>query len=60
MRASRSLRNTSGHRYDTSLLDFVPFTPTEEAWDAGDRVVQCALVDPNETELTEPLRSVAR
>jgi hypothetical protein len=49
-----------GHRFDTSVLDFVPFTPTEEGWDAGDRVVQCALVDPNETELTESLRSVAR
>ena len=49
-----------GHTYETSQLDFVPFTPTEEGWDEGDRVVQCALVDPNETELTASLRGAER
>ena len=49
-----------GRSYESSALDFVPFTPTEEGWDAGDRVVQCALVDPNAAELTESLRGADR
>ena len=49
-----------GHDYETSMLDFVPFTPTEAGWDAGDRVVQCALVDPFDTALTESLRGADR
>jgi hypothetical protein len=49
-----------GHDYQASQLDFVPFTPTEQGWDAGDRVVQCALVDPSEAELTESLRNANR
>lgn len=49
-----------GRSYETSVLDFAPFRPTEEGWDDGDRVVQCALVDPSNTELTETLRDAAR
>ena len=49
-----------GRDYQTSELDFVPFTPTEEGWGDGDRVVQCAVVDPLDTELTESLRNAER
>ena len=49
-----------GHDYRTSELDFVPFTPTTEGWDDGARVVQCAVVDPSDTELTESLQDAAR
>ena len=49
-----------GRDYQASELDFVPFTPTEEGWDAGDRVVQCAVVDPSDAELTDSLRDASR
>ncbi len=49
-----------GRTYESSALDFVPFTPTEEGWDDGDRVVQCALVDPADAQLTTTLRNADR
>ncbi len=49
-----------GRSYETSSLDFFPFTPTEEGWEHGDRTFQCVLVDPARTELTSSLRSVDR
>jgi len=49
-----------GRVYEDSVLDFVPFTPTEEGWDAGDRVVQCALIDPITPEISESLRNSDR
>lgn len=49
-----------GLAYEDSLLEFAPFKPTEEAWDDGDRILQCALVDPSNAELTESLRNADR
>lgn len=49
-----------GLSYEASRLDFMPITPTEEGWGAGDRVVQCALLDPAEPELTTSLRGANR
>lgn len=49
-----------GMSYETSVIDFVPFTPTEEGWEDGDRVIQCALVDPGNERLTTSLRSANR
>jgi hypothetical protein len=49
-----------GVSYETSAIDFVPFTPTEEGWGAGDRVIQCALVDPSDAQLTTSLRNANR
>jgi len=49
-----------GHDYRTSELEFVPFTPTEEGWADGGRRVQCAVVDPLDTDLTESLQDAAR
>jgi hypothetical protein len=46
--------------YESSTLDFVPFTPTEQGWDAGDRVVQCALLDPQRASLSSSLRDAHR
>lgn len=49
-----------GMSYETSVIDFVPFTPTEDGWNDGDRVVQCALVDPGNEQLTTSLRNANR
>lgn len=49
-----------GVPYEASAIDFVPFTPTEEGWDAGDRVIQCALIDPQQPSLTSSLRGADR
>jgi hypothetical protein len=49
-----------GMSYETSVLDFVPFTPTEEGWADGDRVVQCALVGAPDEQLTTSLRNANR
>jgi hypothetical protein len=49
-----------GMSYETSVIDFVPFTPTEGGWNDGDRVVQCALYDPGNEQLTTSLRNANR
>lgn len=49
-----------GADYLSSQLDFVHFTPVEDGWNDGDRVFQCALVDPMNPELTESLEGAAR
>jgi hypothetical protein len=49
-----------GVSYHESALDFVPFTPTSESWDHGDRSIQCAALDPNDKRLTSTLRNAAR
>ncbi len=36
-----------GLAYESSSLDFYPYTPTQESWEqAGDRVVSCVIWDP--------------
>jgi hypothetical protein len=49
-----------GMSYESSVLDFVPFTPTEDGWADGDRVVQCALVGATNEQLTTSLRGANR
>jgi putative regulator of septum formation len=49
-----------GMDYESSAIDFVPFTPTEEGWNDGDRLIQCALVDPGNDQLTASLRNANR
>ena len=41
-------------------LDFGAFTPTTEAWDAGDHSVQCVLYDTSGALLTGSMRDAAR
>ena len=49
-----------GRSYETSVLEIVPFTPTEAGWNDGDRVIQCAVLDPGDPELTASLRDANR
>lgn len=49
-----------GTEYLSSQLDFVPFTPVEDGWNQGDRVFQCALMDPMNPALTESLEGASR
>ena len=49
-----------GLAYENSTLDALPITPTSDGWDSGDHSVQCALLDPDNAELTESLQGAAR
>ncbi len=49
-----------GIDYQSSVLVALPITPTEDGWNDGDHSVQCAMHDPNNTELTESLKDAAR
>lgn len=49
-----------GTSFETSQLDFVHFVPLEEGWRDGDRIFQCALIDPADDTLTESLAGSAR
>jgi hypothetical protein len=49
-----------GEEYQTSVLDFVHFAPVPDGWDAGDRVFQCALFDPDSETVTTSLEGAAR
>lgn len=49
-----------GTSFQTSSLDFVHFVPLEEGWNAGDRIFQCAVFDPDDTELTSSLAGSTR
>jgi hypothetical protein len=49
-----------GRSFESSRLDFVHFVPVEEGWEAGDRVFQCAMFDPQVADLSESLRNVDR
>jgi hypothetical protein len=49
-----------GRSFLASRLDFVHFVPVEEGWNAGDRVFQCAMFDPEVAELSESLRNADR
>ena len=35
-----------GQAYETSILYVLPFTPTEDSWDAGDREALCVVYEP--------------
>lgn len=49
-----------GLGYDTSVLEVVYFTPTSDAWDSGDRSVQCAAYDPSNAAVVGSLQGAAR
>lgn len=45
-----------GKSYQESALDIYWLVPTSEAWDEGDRSVQCALYAPNDNQLVVSLK----
>lgn len=49
-----------GMDYQQSALYFSWFAPSTETWGDGDRAVQCAAYDPENTELTSSVRNAAR
>lgn len=49
-----------GTTYETSALDVVYFTPSRDAWDGGDRSVQCAAYDPNNAAMVGTLQGASR
>lgn len=49
-----------GRAFEVSRLDFVHFVPIEEGWNAGDRIFQCAMFDPEVADLSESLRNADR
>jgi hypothetical protein len=49
-----------GMTYETSALDVVYFTPSSDAWDSGDRTVQCAAYDPGNPAVVGTLQGAAR
>jgi hypothetical protein len=49
-----------GTTYEESALEVLYFTPTSDAWDSGDRSVQCAAYDPSDQALTGSLHRAAR
>jgi putative regulator of septum formation len=49
-----------GREYMASVLEVVPLTPTEDGWADGDRVLQCALLDPADASLTSSMRDANR
>jgi hypothetical protein len=48
-----------GEAYERSGLDIASLTPTDDAWEAGDRTVVCFVTDPDR-QTTGTLRSAAR
>jgi Septum formation len=49
-----------GKDVDDSDLDYDWLVPTEDAWRSGDRTVQCAAYDPDNSHLTRSLRGTRR
>lgn len=50
-----------GIEWNSSTLDMYPITPTQDTWEHyNDRVVQCVVLDPTQTELTGSLKGAAR
>ena len=49
-----------GTTYQNSTLEVLYFTPTNDAWDGGDRSVQCAAYDPQNEALTGSLKGAKR
>jgi hypothetical protein len=45
-----------GKAYAESVLDIFWLTPGEEAWDEGDRSIQCAVYHPSDATLTGSLK----
>lgn len=49
-----------GVAYEDSRLEAFNLTPSREAWDDGDRSIQCSVSDPGIHRLTESLKGSAR
>ena len=49
-----------GKSFQDSELEVFWLSPTEEAWNDGDRSMQCALYHPRIHRLTESLKGSAR
>jgi hypothetical protein len=49
-----------GIDYDTSTWFYSTLTPTTDAWDAGDRSIQCFLHNETETAVTGSAEGTAR
>lgn len=49
-----------GIPYEESIYDIFWTAPTQESWDAGDRLFQCAIYEPGNTELTASVRGSNR
>jgi hypothetical protein len=49
-----------GLAWEESRLDIFWYFPLEDGWSEGDRLVQCAVYDPLDSELVGSLRSAAR
>ena len=49
-----------GTSYEESTLDVDWFTPTTDAWNSGERSVQCAVLDPKTPRLTVSLKGANR
>lgn len=49
-----------GVTYEQSRYDVAWFQPTNDGWESGQRSVRCAVVDPENAELTNSLRGSAR
>ena len=46
-----------GQAYEESPLDYLYLGPTEESWDAGDRVVLCVLYSADLSKLTGSMKA---
>lgn len=49
-----------GRAYEESVLDFSWLYPSNDAWAAGDRVIECSVYDPSNNQLTASLRNSGR
>ena len=49
-----------GLAYEESRLDIYWYFPLQSGWDDGDRLIQCAIYDPLNSELTGSLKNAAR
>jgi hypothetical protein len=49
-----------GFDWETSDFYMLPFTPTEDTWNDGDRSIQCVVFDPENAVLTSSVRNAAR
>jgi putative regulator of septum formation len=55
-----AFRTYVGVAYEQSRLEDFNFTPSREAWDGGDRSIQCNVSDPTIHRLTESLKGSDR
>jgi hypothetical protein len=49
-----------GTSIQTTTLEFGPYVPTSEGWEAGDSSVLCSAYGPNNERLTESVRASGR